>query len=317
MSLSNKEEQTYFLRKFRQEFAKSSLVEATASVAFQASSFAILMAISYFVILTSPAVGWALYPIFLYFLGTRYRALVNVIHECVHNSFTEKKENNLFFGELLSIICFMKFARYKANHVTHHIYTGDAEKDLGFSNIGFYELDIPLARPVVKRHFYRLLTVQMFKDYLGYVIYDSAAPMGWRIARVVWLTGVAAACIYSGPAGVITFLILAYLLAARLIALPVIGYVSDILDHGGMLGHDMDLDKSRNYVVKNRLIAEAFFPRNDCYHLIHHLFPTVPAKWMPTAHALLLKDSAEYREMTHSFADWMKIALRPKSPLAS
>jgi fatty acid desaturase len=210
----------------------------------------------------------------------------------------------------------MRFARYKANHVTHHIYTGDEEKDLGFSNIAFYELDIPLEILVVKRHFLRLFTVQMFKDYLGYVIYDSTAPLAWRIARIAWLTGLVTTSIYSGPGGIITFLILAYILAARIIALPAIGYLSDILDHGGMLGHKADLEKSRNYVVKNRLMAEAFFPRNDCYHLIHHLFPTVPAKWMPAAHAMLIRESTEYRGMTHSFIDWMKIAFTPRPATA-
>ncbi|MEO1468088.1 MAG: hypothetical protein AAFV86_03455, partial [Pseudomonadota bacterium] len=37
------------------------------------------------------------------------------------------------------------------------------------------------------------------------------------------------------------------------------------------------------------------FPRNDCFHLIHHLFPTVPADHLDYCHERLLGDPA-YRE---------------------
>jgi fatty acid desaturase len=37
------------------------------------------------------------------------------------------------------------------------------------------------------------------------------------------------------------------------------------------------------------------FPRNDCYHLIHHLFPGVPVNHFDRCHEELLQDP-KYRE---------------------
>lgn len=67
------------------------------------------------------------------------------------------------------------------------------------------------------------------------------------------------------------------------------------MDHGGLLKdvHLNALDMSRNLVVP-RLLRLVIFPRNDCYHLIHHLYPTLPVRYFDDVHSALLSD-VEYR----------------------
>jgi fatty acid desaturase len=39
-----------------------------------------------------------------------------------------------------------------------------------------------------------------------------------------------------------------------------------------------------------------FFPRNDSYHLVHHLFPQIPARHLHQAHQELCRDPS-YRRL--------------------
>jgi fatty acid desaturase len=57
------------------------------------------------------------------------------------------------------------------------------------------------------------------------------------------------------------------------------------------VGAKDELEASRN-VLAPAPIRWLFFPRNDCYHLVHHLFPQVPARHLDVAHAELSKDPA-------------------------
>ena len=92
-----------------------------------------------------------------------------------------------------------------------------------------------------------------------------------------------------------------------LTTLPAIAYVTDVLDHAGLIRRKHDLEKSRNYVVDNRLIHVVFFPRNDSYHLVHHLFPSVPTKMMPQCHKILMQEVPEYRALSHTLRGWLRV----------
>ena len=73
-----------------------------------------------------------------------------------------------------------------------------------------------------------------------------------------------------------------------------INYWTDCIDHGGIIESGDELEASRNMILP-KAFRVFLFPRNDCYHLIHHLFPNVPAQHLETCHDLLLENTA-YRE---------------------
>jgi fatty acid desaturase len=76
-------------------------------------------------------------------------------------------------------------------------------------------------------------------------------------------------------------------------AYSAINYWTDCIDHGGLVGETDELAASRNLVVP-KILRVILFPRNDCYHLVHHLFPQVPTHHLDACHERLL-DHPAYR----------------------
>ena len=99
---------------------------------------------------------------------------------------------------------------------------------------------------------------------------------------------------------------------------PTLNYWTDCLDHAGLVGATDELEASRN-VLAPALVRWLFFPRNDCYHLVHHLFPQVPARHLDYAHAELCKDPdysrqpCAVRPMSRGLSDLISGAFSSKS----
>lgn len=76
---------------------------------------------------------------------------------------------------------------------------------------------------------------------------------------------------------------LLFILLPMFFIFPTLNYWTDCLDHAGLVPSDDQLVASRN-VLAPEWVRLVFFPRNDCYHLVHHLFPQVPARHLKLAH---------------------------------
>jgi fatty acid desaturase len=80
--------------------------------------------------------------------------------------------------------------------------------------------------------------------------------------------------------------------------MPFLRFVIDIIDHGGIYTAEAnELYKSRNF-IHHAALRWILFPRNDCYHLIHHLYPYLPVASFGKVHAILMEDP-EYRNLQH------------------
>jgi fatty acid desaturase len=314
MTFPTKKHQIAYTKRFREMFEKNSSFEALSIVAAHLVATVAVTAICVTAFFYTPAAGFALYPLSVWLIGTRYRAFINTVHECVHSSFAKSLAVNVFIGEFLCTLLFISFADYKHHHATHHVHTGNYEKDLDFINSKHYDFHIPLNRELILRHIRRIFTGAVFKDYIGDVLYDPKASTAWRIIRTLYLLLlillVTTEFFVFG-----TFIVALFVLVPRFVALPLIGYISDFLDHGGVLGQEHDLNKSRNYIVRNRLLLVVFFPRNDCYHLLHHLFPTVPTRFFPQVHRILMEEQPEYRVKPHTFRQWLREPFTTTTPV--
>jgi fatty acid desaturase len=67
-------------------------------------------------------------------------------------------------------------------------------------------------------------------------------------------------------------------------------YWTDCMDHAGLVASEDELDSSRNIVAPG-LVRWLLFPRSDCFHLVHHLFPHIPARHLESCHRLLEWDN--------------------------
>src|SRR4051812_36982772 len=54
----------------------------------------------------SPAVGVILYPLAAFYIGSRFRALGNMLHEAVHGLLAPSRRTNLILGYILSFVDF-------------------------------------------------------------------------------------------------------------------------------------------------------------------------------------------------------------------
>lgn len=314
MTFPTKQHQIAYTKRFREMFDKNTSIEAFVIVVAHLAAMGAIAAVCIAAYFYNPIAGYVLYPVSVWLIGTRYRAFINIVHECVHSSFAKSPPVNVFIGEFLCTLLFISFADYKHHHATHHVHTGNYEKDLDFINSKHYDFHIPLNRELIHRHIRRIFTGAVFRDYIGDVLYDPKASTAWRAVRTFYvmflLLLVTTEFLVFG-----TFFGALFALVPRFVALPLIGYISDFLDHGGVLGQEHDLNKSRNYIVDSRLARLAFFPRNDCYHLLHHLFPTVPTRFFPDVHRILMEEQPEYRVKPHTFRQWLREPFTTTTPV--
>ncbi len=216
------------------------------------------------------------------FIGTRLRGVNNIVHECSHASFSHSREDNVLIGKICCALLAGCFRKYRDDHLSHHAHLGDYEHDNEFAEIEKFRLHDPLTIPTVLRHF--------FTPFLGlhlpvYSKIDFSAEDGrffFRLKLAMLLS--MAGFLFLAPLPTLLFAVL-----PMFFVFPTLNFWTDCLDHAGLVPTDDQLVASRN-VLAPEWVRLIFFPRNDCYHLVHHLFPQVPARHLKQAHEELCTD---------------------------
>ena len=216
----------------------------------------------------------------IFFIGTRLRGFNNIVHECSHFSFTRHRDDNVLFGSICSSLILGCFQNYRDLHMTHHMHLGDYDQDLDFQGIRDFRLEDPLTPRTVLRH---ALTpvLGLHLRHVPKVNLSARDGMQYLALKI----GLIAAAI--------VFLALDPLAALLLVWLPffwvysAINYWTECIDHAGLVEAGDELESSRNFIVPKQLRV-ILFPRNDCFHLVHHLFPKVPARHLEACHEELL-----------------------------
>ena len=266
------------IKEFR-DLDKNQLLSASVILASHVVQILLSMYAGYLLISLNTALGYlGLFALTL-FIGTRYRALNNIVHECSHFAFTENRKHNEFIGSLSAAFLLKSFSEYRREHMSHHSHLGDFEKDLDFKNISEFHADDQINSAMILRH---VLTPIVGLHLPKYVSVNLSISDGFGFALIKMALTV----------GALAWLIIDPLTAILLYFIPffwafsAINYWTDCIDHGGLLQHDDELMTSRNFIVP-RWLRLILFPRNDCFHLVHHLFPTVPVKHFDHCHSAL------------------------------
>ncbi len=242
-----------------------------------------------------PVAGWGLYPLAAFFIGTRFRALGNMLHEACHGMLVRGKRRNRMLGHVLAIIDLTALEPYTREHFTHHLHLGHPVKDLDFvprSRFGFADP----GRPFLRDHLLRPLLLVHLPSFLRPVLFHRTDPWKVTLARWSFLAGLAALAHWGiGWRAFLLFYALPYLLPYQ-----VIRYWSDAVDHAGIVASEDEFHRSRNHLLPWAPLNTLLFPRDDAYHLTHHLFPAVPTAYQGHVHALLMHDP-DYAAREHSF----------------
>lgn len=221
------------------------------------------------------------------FIGTRLRGLNNIVHECSHSSFADIRSDNVTIGRFCSAILTGCFKTYRDDHLSHHAHLGDYDHDREMEPIEKFGLHEPLSLRVILRLFFipltgRHLSVYSAKNLSGD---DGKLFFAFKIAILIFFA--VFSLIY--PMTSVIFVLIPFFFI-----FPTLNFWTDCLDHAGLIGETDELRASRN-ILASTLPRLLFFPRNDCYHLVHHLFPQIPARHLADAHKELCEDQ-EYRQ---------------------
>ncbi len=222
--------------------------------------------------------GALVYPLTLAWIGSRMRALGNMIHECSHRTLVRGARANRVIGHALCFVLLDDLVAYAAEHRSHHLYLGDPVRDRDLSSRrALFERLGAFGTGYVRA----ALALRHLRDYLRPVWTPARVA---TIACVAWSTGWGFAALFVVP----------YATTYQMLR-----FFSDAADHAGLLDAADELDRSRNHAHRHRLVNWLLFPRNDQYHLVHHLFPAVATQHLPRLHAALLGDPA-YAARSHS-----------------
>jgi len=232
------------------------------------------------------------------FIGTRFRAVNNMSHECVHGTYAKRRPVNEFFGHIFAIVELSSFLTVRREHFTHHRHLGTFERDMDFRHLERFGFDAPMSAGAWRHHMKNALLFKHLGAYFFLVMFDRTEPP-WAI----YLSSLIA-CFFVWPVGVTLYVILPFMTSYQIHK-----YLTDFLDHGGLLSNQDALHKTRNFIVQTSLLRCCFFPRTDCYHLVHHLFPSLSTECLSDAHRRLMDDPA-YAHVPHlaneQIAQWLR-----------
>ena len=250
------------------------------------------IAFDWLIVLSSVAlvVWWSelFAPVAVVLIANRQRALGNILHDAGHrNLWRDRRRNDLVARLFIAPLLFASLTRYRETHFKHHMELGT---DGGDPDLLFFARSRPTT---------------WFWNYLDQVFSLNAwlSSMGGHLlSRQVrtasqlyivgwWLGAVALMWVVAGPDFTVTFLVL--WLLARATAFHLITTFREMCDHfglqpGGVFTFTRDM---ACHGVWRWLIH----PRNNGYHLTHHLLPAVPYYRLPEAHRLL-KGQAVFRD---------------------
>lgn len=251
----------------------------------------------YLLIITSIAaclcISFWFYPLALIFIGSRFRAFDNLLHEASH----AKLFRNKFFNKWVTLI-FCAFPvgnslhAYRESHLTHHRTLGDPKNDPDY--LRYIELGVdkfPLPKKDLVKHFLGVFCLLHLPTYLPGIFktfgHTQGMPRDEVIAKIVFYsTGLFVIAYFN-----LWYEFLLFYIVPFFTTFQIIRYLAEIVEHAGLYGtSDKVMEISRNTFC-GPLAEFILFPHADNYHLVHHLLPGVPHYAMKEVHEILLSDS--------------------------
>ncbi|MEP2096931.1 MAG: fatty acid desaturase [Paracoccaceae bacterium] len=221
------------------------------------------------------------------FIGTRLRGLNNIVHECSHSTFAENRDDNVAIGRFCASLLVKCFKQYKEDHLSHHSHLGDYTHDREMGPIERFGLHEKLSPKTVLRLIATPMLGHHLKMYSGINLSngDGRFFFGLKTGLLISIVGFAVFAPYTA---------LFFAVLPLFYIFPTVNFWTDCLDHAGIMGSEDGLEASRNILAPLPLRL-LFFPRNDSFHLVHHLFPQVPARHLKSAHLTLCEESSYSR----------------------
>lgn len=288
------------LRQLKQ-FSEPSNVAAIRTLAFE---YALIAASIYVTV----AVSYWFYPLALILIGSAQRTFANILHEAAHFHFAKNKTLNFLGGTVLtSYLIFHLFTPYRNSHVGyHHRHFGDPEDDPDYNFhilLGLYEAKESHARFILKNLVLALIGYRSL-EYIKYIYQDRILFNEDKVVIRMPITITMDRLLFAATWIVVLFAVtwinvwlefLLFWIVPCFTTYIAIGWCAELAEHYPLPeSEDKRLLMTRNrkgWAIENFLFGR----HNDRYHLVHHIFPTIPFCNLREAHEVLLQDEA-YRK---------------------
>ena len=275
---------------------RASAVRNGPQIAAIGSDWAIIVA----AIVASEAIGGlAAYSAAVIVIATRQHALLTLAHEAVHKRLLSNPRWNDAIGDwLCGYPSGLALSWYRANHLAHHRHLNTKDDPDWARKVGQTEWTFPASGRVIASSAAKVLAI----GGLSWVALMAILAGFWPLrnftraraqtlaSRVGYWAVIAGALAASG--GLIHFA--KYWIAPLVLVFPLIFRVRSWAEHFGLRG-DHELNASRN-VLAGRIECFLFSPHSVNYHLLHHLFPSVPQHALAGLHRELGR-FATYRSL--------------------
>ncbi len=218
-------------------------------------------------------------PFALLALGNRQRALGNILHDAAHRNLTRNRRlNDLVTRALIAPLLFLSLSRYRDLHFRHHLDLGRAGGDPDL-------IPIPTRKAA---SWTRSLATNALQwpafagSAFGHLV-DRAVSWPKRLYIVAWWAAVCALLVTAAGPTAISEAMAVWMLA-RVTTFHVITTYREMCDHhglmpGGVFSFTRDLPAAGPW-------SWLIHPRNNAYHLTHHLLPAIPYYRLPAAQRL-------------------------------
>ncbi len=219
-------------------------------------------------------------PLAVLWIANRQRALGNILHDAGHrNLWRDRDRNDLVARLFIAPLLFSSLTRYRETHFKHHMELGDERGDP----------DRLFVSPRTSTSWILRYLEQVFSPNAwlasigGHLFSRQIRPssqlyiLGWWVAAVALMWAIAESSFMTA------FLVL--WLLARATVFHLITTFREMCDHFG-------LQSGGVFTFTRDMACHGFWrkfihPRNNGYHLTHHLLPAVPYYRLPEAHRLL------------------------------
>ncbi len=221
-------------------------------------------------------------PVALLLMGSRQRALGNLLHDASHGNMLEGRALNArVCMALCALPMFEDYERYRLQHLRHHASLGQPGQDPDY-------LELPPPTPgqpapgawaVFTRFFFdaRMWRSSMLATLPQVGVARRLQVLGW------WLGLLGLLSLAAGPRGAAVFALL--WLGARASVYHAVKVFAEISDHVGLVP-GTTVGYTRN--LPSNWLSFFMHPHHDNYHLTHHLFPRIPLAHLPQVHRMLM-----------------------------
>jgi fatty acid desaturase len=217
------------------------------------------------------------------YIGFVQRRLANLVHELAHGKLVAAPRLNAVLGRMVAAALMVSFTDYRGDHSVHHAMLGT-------------EVDPKLTS------YRRRGAVQPRRDVLQFLARVWLPAAGWHLpvtTAASWIrqpgtaterverTGLLASLFAVGLASGHVVALLALWLLPLLVVRPAVNFLTDMINHVGVISATHPHQQVRGFDVNPVLRHLLAGHHDDAFHPIHHLLPKVVHHRLAEARALI------------------------------